>query len=269
MSLKFAISVFTVAFILGTSTTETPSPSNPAPPLEQPILAEVPKRISNHLTETRGIVKKYTHDHETVLVEFDCFADTLKSVFEAGEGLIEKDIHRIIDAISFASEKHKHQSRRDVEKTPYIIHPIIMANTLMVIGRVRDADIIIAALLHDTVEDTAATFEEIMEQFGARVEGIVREVTDDKSMQQEERRRSQVHRAPHMSCGAAQVQLVDKLYNLEDVMRNPPPEWNKEKRDTYFEWGQEVVENLPWVNAPLKEAIDDLAIEYWQEESCN
>lgn len=260
--MKQGIIIILMAMLICCNATESVPQRN----LEHSTLIEVPKRISDHIHQARMTVKKYCHENPAVMEEFDLFSETLKSVFESGEGITEKDVHRIIDAVVFASNKHQLQIRRSVEKTPYIIHPIAIAHSLIVIGHVRDADILIAAVLHGTVEDTKTTFEEIQGQFGDRVTGIVREVTDDKSLPQEERRRLQVKKAPNCSGAAAQVLLVDKLYNLEDVMRNPPPEWNKERRDAYFRWAQDVIDNLPWVNAPLKEAIDDLAVEYWKEK---
>lgn len=182
----------------------------------------------------------------------ELFQAILKQTFS------EEDTARLLLALQFATEKHKNQTRKDAAQTPYIVHPIGVANHLLTIGQVRDVDIIIAALLHDTVEDTDTSFEEIATLFGPRVEGFVREVTDDKSLPKQTRKELQISHAPHKSAGAAQIKLADKLYNLTDLRTNPPPDWSEERINAYFSWAQEVVNALPSVNPPLKAAVDQL-----------
>ena len=99
---------------------------------------------------------------------------------------------RLVAATDFAARKHKDQRRKDAEQTPYINHPIGVAQILSKEGSVTDVDVLIGALLHDTVEDTECTFEEIEELFGSRVRNIVAEVTDDKNLEKMERKRLQV-----------------------------------------------------------------------------
>jgi guanosine-3',5'-bis(diphosphate) 3'-pyrophosphohydrolase len=138
-----------------------------------------------------------------------------------------------------------------------------VADNLLSIGKVRDADVIIAALLHDTVEDTETSLEDILERFGTRTEGFVREVTDDKSLPKQTRKQLQIEHAPHKSAGAAQIKLGDKLYNLRNLIENPPEEWESQRIDEYFQWAQKVVDNLPWVNGSLKKAVDETIAQYW------
>ncbi|WP_068471108.1 HD domain-containing protein [Candidatus Protochlamydia phocaeensis] len=168
----------------------------------------------------------------------------------------------MIDAIAFAADKHRNQQRKDLNQTPYIIHPIEVADQLLVIGQVRDSDIIIAALLHDTIEDTNTSYQEITQKFGRRVADFVQEVTDDKSLPKEERKRLQIVDAPHKSAGAAQIKLSDKLCNLKDLIRSPPVGWPMERIKAYFEWAEQVIDRLPWVNAALKQAVDDAISAY-------
>ena len=99
---------------------------------------------------------------------------------------------RLVAATDFAARKHKDQRRKDADKTPYINHPIGVAQILSKEGSVTDVDVLIGALLHDTVEDTECSFEEIENEFGPRVKSIVAEVTDDKNLEKMERKRLQV-----------------------------------------------------------------------------
>ena len=213
--------------------------------------------IKEHLKICKENVSLLSKNNVNVLAQYDLFADHLEKVYLAGEGLIDLDINRIIDAIAFSAERHQYQTRKDPQQTPYIIHPIGVADHLFSIGKIRDPDIIIAALLHDTVEDTETSFEDIQTKFGSRVEGFVREVTDDKSLPKQTRKQLQIEHAPHKSAGAAQIKLADKLYNLRDLLNHPPEDWESERVEAYFQWAQKVVDNLPWVNAPLKKAVDE------------
>jgi hypothetical protein len=230
-------------------------------------IKQASERIQQHLQQCRQFLEDYAKSNtELVLAKFDVFARSLLGIYQAGEGLIEEDIHPIIDAACFAAERHQSQLRKSTPETSYIIHPIGVANDVMVVGRVRDADIIIAALLHDTVEDTNTSFEEILHFFGPRVESFIRELTDDKSLPKEERKRLQIVNAAHKSAGAAQIKLADKLYNLNDLLQSPPSDWSQERIEAYFKWAQSVVDHLPWVNAPLKQAVDHTIQRYWQQK---
>ncbi len=205
------------------------------------------------INETHEVVAANSHENVDVLKTYDAFAAELeKSNFS------EADMNRILQAVDFAAKKHASQTRKNPEHTPYIIHPIGVANNLLTIGGVRDPDVIIGAILHDTVEDTDTTFEEINQAFGEKVTGYVREVTDDKSLPAMERKRLQIVNASHKSEGAALIKLGDKLYNLRDLSKATPVGWTTQRVDTYFLWAAKVVHNLPDVNPPLKQAIDNV-----------
>lgn len=225
------------------------------------------ERISQHFNQTRQELQKLAPNHPDVLDQFDRFADGLKKAYSQGEGFIEKDIHAITNAISFAADKHRHQTRKSAQNTPYIIHPIGVADHLLTIGHVRDPDILIGALLHDTVEDTNTSFDEIRDNFGPGVESFVREVTDDKNLPKAERKRLQIVDAPKKSAGAAQIKLGDKYYNLKDLSSNPPPDWDVARIDEYFLWAEQVVSRLPWVNRPLKESVNEVLSTYWEKKT--
>jgi guanosine-3',5'-bis(diphosphate) 3'-pyrophosphohydrolase len=111
----------------------------------------------------------------------------------------EEDVSLLLKAVKFSAEKHKTQRRKGAEGSPYVNHPIGVAETLWRVGGVRDISVIIAAILHDTVEDTETTLAEIEEHFGPVVWSLVQEVTDDKSLPKPERKRLQIEHAPHLS----------------------------------------------------------------------
>ena len=116
---------------------------------------------------------------------------------------------------------------------------------------------LLAAILHDTVEDTDTTFEEIAAMFGRKVADVVREVTDDKRLAKPERKRLQIEHAPHVSKRAALVKLADKTSNLRDVAANPPEGWPLARRRAYFDWAKAVVDGLPPVSKALRAAFDE------------
>lgn len=165
---------------------------------------------------------------------------------------------RLCIATDFAAEKHKYQRRKDSDGTPYINHPIGVAKLISTVGQISDPDILIAGLLHDTVEDTKTTFEEIEEQFGQNVADIVKEVTDDKNLPKVERKRLQVINAPKKSVGAKIVKLADKLYNMRDLLTNHPPGWSAEYIQGSFVWVYFIVSGMRGTNPGLEAELDKL-----------
>lgn len=129
---------------------------------------------------------------------------------------------KLVAAIAFAADKHRNQRRKDEEASPYINHPIALADVLANEAGVEDERVIVAAVLHDTVEDTETTEQELLRLFGKDVADIVMEVTDDKSLPKEERKRLQVEHAATISRRAKLVKLADKICNLRDIARHPP-----------------------------------------------
>jgi len=184
------------------------------------------------------------------------FQHSLLSIYEKGEGLIEGDVYRILEAVTFAAKKHRKQLRKDQAQTSYLVHPLSVAHHLIAKGHVRDPDIIIAGLLHDTLEDTATSKEELFKLFGERATSFVQEVTDDKALSKEQRKKLQIATAPHRSAGAAQIRLADKWDNLTDLLKYPLLGWSQKRIQVYFEWAQKVVNALPWVNRLLLEAVE-------------
>lgn len=163
----------------------------------------------------------------------------------------------ILDALQFAAHKHRDQRRLDPEASPYINHPIALANILWLEGDVHEPLVICAALLHDTIEDTATTEAELAERFGAAVAGIVMEVTDDTALDKATRKRLQVEHAPHISRAAKLVKLADKIANLRDVASSPPSTWPLSRQREYFEWAKRVVDGLRGVHPQLEQVFDE------------
>jgi GTP diphosphokinase / guanosine-3',5'-bis(diphosphate) 3'-diphosphatase len=161
-----------------------------------------------------------------------------------------------IDALAFAAHKHRDQRRKNIAASPYINHPIALAHVLVSEGGITDTPVLCAAILHDTVEDTQTTIAELDLRFGAKIAGIVREVTDDKSLPKARRKELQVEHAPHLSHGAKLVKLADKICNLRDVADDPPANWPRERRVEYFEWAKCVIDGLRGTNPALEAVFD-------------
>jgi guanosine-3',5'-bis(diphosphate) 3'-pyrophosphohydrolase len=168
----------------------------------------------------------------------------------------------IIAAASFAADKHRDQRRKDVDATPYINHPLAVANILIEAG-VEDATILAAAILHDTIEDTDTTADELSEHFGERVCGLVLEVTDDKSLDKLERKRLQVVKAATKSADARMIKIADKIANLRDF-KSPPLGWSEARIGAYIQFSEMVARGCAGANDVLdqliRECLDGLSI---------
>lgn len=162
-----------------------------------------------------------------------------------------------IAAMAFAADKHRNQRRKDSEASPYINHPIALANVLANEAGIEDERVLMAAVLHDTIEDTETTEQELVKLFGQDVASIVLEVTDDKTLPKAERKRLQIEHAPHISRRAKLVKLADKICNLRDITKSPPADWPLERKQAYFEWAKEVVDGLRGVHPGLEHIFDD------------
>ena len=164
----------------------------------------------------------------------------------------------VFRALAFAAFKHRDQRRKDAEASPYINHPIALANLLVNEAAVADPVVLCAAVLHDTIEDTCTTAVELQAEFGAEVTTIVLEVTDDKSLPHPERKQRQIEHAPALSPGAKLVKLADKICNLRDVVNSPPARWPIERRQAYFDWARAVVAGLRGTHPALEGLFDQV-----------
>lgn len=219
---------------------------------------EAVERIEQHLdVVTNILIVQAQYQIPRVQEIFVKFKSCLSEVYQSGEGWIEEDVHRIVKAAQFAIEKHQKQVRKDLPKTPYIVHPLSVACHLILIGNVRDPNILIAGLLHDTLEDTETSRDELVQNFGIQVADLVQEVSDDKRFSREERKKLQVIKAPQKSAGAAQIKLADKLDNLLDLFKYQCL-WDEKRKRNYFDWSKEVISALPWVNRGLLKAIREV-----------
>lgn len=169
---------------------------------------------------------------------------------------MKSELALLLKALAFAAHKHRDQRRKDPDASPYINHPIALADVLVNEGGVSDVEVLCAALLHDTVEDTATTPQELEEIFGPRIARIVAEVTDDQGLSKSERKRLQVEHATRLSPEAKLVKLADKICNLRDVAERPPASWDLARRREYFDWAKRVVDGLRGTHPRLEAAFD-------------
>lgn len=172
----------------------------------------------------------------------------------------------VLKAAAFSAHEHRDQRRKDPKRTPYINHPLAVAEALCVEGRIRDPEILAAALLHDTLEDTKTTYEELHREFGSRIAVLVAEVSDDKSLYKAKRKRVQLDRAASLSCAAQQIEIADKLCNVRDILERPPSRWTAKRKRAYFEWAKEVVDRVRDANPEIA-AKFDAAYAVWLETS--
>ena len=168
------------------------------------------------------------------------------------------DLTTLLKAVKFSAEKHRDQRRKGVEASPYINHPIEVAEAIATIAGVSDLTILVAAILHDTVEDTLTKPDEIEAEFGREVRLIVQEVTDDKRLTKMERRRLQVEHAAHASSAAQLIKIADKMSNVRDIKNHPPAGWPLQRRLEYLDFSDRVVDGCRGVSALLEESYDEV-----------
>lgn len=159
--------------------------------------------------------------------------------------------------MAFAAEKHRNQRRKDIEASPYINHPIALAQILTNEAGIEDEKVLVAAILHDTIEDTETTSQELVDCFGDEVTTIVLEVTDDKSLPKAERKRLQIEHASTISRRAKLVKLADKIANLRDIAVSPPAGWSMQRQQEYFDWALAVVDGLRGTHPTLEHLFDE------------
>lgn len=182
------------------------------------------------------------------------------SVSNPTTGLSFTQTRKVFQALAFAAHKHRDQRRKDAGASPYINHPIALADILVNEGGITDHVVLCAAILHDTIEDTETTYEELVVAFGREIADVVAEVTDDKSLDKAERKLLQIEHAAHASSRAKLVKLADKTCNLRDIATTPPADWSEQRRREYFDWAKKVVAGVRGANAALEAAFDKAAM---------
>lgn len=163
--------------------------------------------------------------------------------------------HVILKAAHYAADKHAGQRRKGAAAEPYINHLLEVAELVSGV-QPADTNLIIAALLHDTVEDAGVTREEVVQRFGSDVADLVLEVTDDKSLPKAERKRLQIVHAPELPVRAGVIKLADKISNLRAILASPPADWSVDRKREYFHWAKAVVDGLVAPNSLLKAEFD-------------
>ncbi|MFW5886786.1 MAG: HD domain-containing protein [Bacteroidota bacterium] len=165
----------------------------------------------------------------------------------------------LFKALEYASVKHENQRRKGIKKRPYINHPLKVASVLSRVGHENDLDLLVAALLHDVVEDTNTEPGEIEDLFGTKVREIVMEVTDDMSLSQEKRKKLQVENAPFLSDEAKKIKISDKTCNILDLI-DYPILWTKRRKYDYVLWCEKVVAGCEGVNQQLESHFQEAVI---------
>lgn len=163
-----------------------------------------------------------------------------------------------LKALVFAADKHRDQRRKDADASPYINHPIALANILVNEGGITDINVLCGAILHDTIEDTETTKEELTQHFGEKITSIVLDVTDDKTLPKAERKLKQIEHASHASNEAKLVKLADKISNLRDILSSPPKDWTDDRKKEYFDWAGKVIDQIRGTNSKLENIFDSL-----------
>ena len=171
---------------------------------------------------------------------------------------MSNEISQLLKAATFAANKHRDQRRKSADASPYINHPLAVAAVLANDGDINDVDLITAALLHDTVEDTSTSLDELRHLFGSEVRDLVAEVSDDKSLPKKRRKQLQIHNAPHKSDRAKQIAIADKICNIRDIDEQSPVTWDKNRKDQYLDWSEQVVAGCRGVNKRLDQLFDEV-----------
>jgi len=164
----------------------------------------------------------------------------------------------LLQAIECASRKHSMQRRKNVDASPYINHPIAVAHVLADTGGITDLITLMAAVLHDTIEDTETTPAELEERFGETVRKLVEEMTDDKKLPKAKRKQLQIEHAHQLSRRAKAITIADKIVNVQDVTNAPPATWNLARRTEYLDWTEKVVAGCRGANPALERHYDDV-----------
>lgn len=162
----------------------------------------------------------------------------------------------LLKAASYSAAQHRDQRRKDINASPYINHPIQVAEVLASVG-VENIELLCASLLHDTIEDTDSSEQDIERLFGAEILGLVKEVTDDKTLSKEMRKQRQVESASRKSRLAKQLKIADKLCNVRDINLDSPRSWSDERKQEYLDWAESVVAGCRGVNENLDQKFDE------------
>jgi guanosine-3',5'-bis(diphosphate) 3'-pyrophosphohydrolase len=163
------------------------------------------------------------------------------------------DLSLLFQALRFAAHKHRDQRRKGIDAVPYINHPIEVAELLLQVGKIDDPQILAAAILHDTLEDTETSPTELEQAFGVQIRAYVEEVSDDCSLPKATRKALQIEHATQLSAGAKAIKLADKIANVQDITATPPANWPLQRRLEYVDWAAQVVTAVGPINPDLEQ----------------
>lgn len=172
--------------------------------------------------------------------------------------LADNSVVKIARAVHFAAKKHAKQRRKGGDAEPYTNHLAEVAEILAVNTDGEDSNLVAAGLLHDTLEDTETTYDELVDGFGRDVADLVVEVTDDKTLPKAERKRLQVEKASHKSDRAKMLKIADKISNLNSILNSPPKDWSLDRKREYFDWAKQVVGGCAGVNPALDKLFSEV-----------
>lgn len=167
----------------------------------------------------------------------------------------------VLRAADAAARWHVHQRRKGSAQEPYINHLLEVASLVAEAKHGEDPDLVIAALLHDAIEDQEVPSDLIAREFGKRVADVVKQVTDDKSLAKEERKKRQIASASKKSNEAKIIKLADKTSNMRAITFSPAPSWSVKRRLEYIGWAREVVAGLRGASPWLEQQFDHAAAE--------
>lgn len=162
---------------------------------------------------------------------------------------------QLLEAIFFVAQRHSTQRRKGPGGQPYVNHLIEAATLLATVGGVTDVEVLMAAVLHDVLEDTPTTREEVLALFGARVLLLVESLTDDKALPRAERREQVLAHLPHADDATKVVKLADLCSNVMTL----PSDWAPEHAREYLRWARRAAE----LCASSNPALDQLFRERW------
>ena len=169
------------------------------------------------------------------------------------------DLRRLTKALSFAAEAHRNQRRKGAAQEPYINHLIEVLDLVVHTTSDADMDTLIAALLHDVVEDTPTDYEDVATNFGERVAEIVRENSDDMSLPKAERRRARIAAMARKSREARIVKMADVISNLRAIAVSPPAGWSAARKLGYLEGCRQLVNAARGTEASIERIFDETA----------
>lgn len=167
----------------------------------------------------------------------------------------------VLKAADAAARWHVHQRRKGAAQEPYVNHLLEVAMLVAEATDGKDPNLVIAALLHDAMEDQEVPRAIIADTFGEDVAALVAEVTDDKGLAKQDRKRAQVEHSAKKSQRAKILKLADKTSNLRTIAASAPPDWSVKRRLEYVAWAGDVAKGLRGASAWLEQEFEQAAKE--------